>query len=756
MRDEDKTKEQLIRDLLELREENAALRREAPAGKSREDEERIKLALAASRMGVWEWDFRTGAVFWSPECYRILRVKHLDKTFAGLAGIVHPEDAPRLMASISRTMRDGSVYSEEVRFLLDSDEVRWVFIQGQIQHAPDGGEPVRLIGTIRDITERKQTEETLQRYQLLAEHSRDIILFIRKKDGRILEANKAAIEAYGFGREELLERTVHDLRAPMERDVTSEQIDHADAGGTLFETIHQRADGSIFPVEVSSRGASIGGVRTLVSMVRDITERKRIETALEKRLVALTQPFDETESLEFEELFNLDEIQKLQDQFAKAAGVASIITHVDGTPITHPSNFCRLCETIIRGTEEGRKNCYYSDSVIGRHNPTGPVVQPCLSGGLWDAGASITVGGRHIANWLIGQVRDETQRDDRMRAYARNIGADEESFMAAYREVPSMSRERFEEIAQALFTLAGQLSSMAYQNIQQARFITERKAIEDTLRRAHDELELRVQERTAEIQRANAELLSYASRLELVNRELQEFAFVASHDLAEPLRKIQAFGDRLRSKCQEPLGDEGCDYLKRMESAAKRMQSLLSALLSYSRVAGRVTPFKRVDLTRAAKEAITDLELSIERVGAKVEIEELPAIDAFPAQMRQLFQNLVGNALKYCRDGEKPHIQIQGSVGNNICRILVRDNGIGFDEQYLNVIFKPFQRLHGRSEYEGTGMGLAICRKIVERHGGSITARSAPGEGSTFIITLPTRQSDPVKVGRDKPAPTIP
>ncbi|HLP14757.1 MAG TPA: PocR ligand-binding domain-containing protein [Bacteroidota bacterium] len=181
------------------------------------------------------------------------------------------------------------------------------------------------------------------------------------------------------------------------------------------------------------------------------------------------------------DLFKLDEIQRIQDEFALATGVASIITYPDGTPFTAPSNFTNLCNNIIRKTELGCANCFKSDAVIGRFNPAGPIVQPCLSGGLWDAGASITVGGTHVGNWLIGQVRDETQTEQKMRAYARSIGADEESFMKAFEDVPSMSRQRFEYIARALFTLANQLSTTAFQNLQQARYISERKAIEQNL-----------------------------------------------------------------------------------------------------------------------------------------------------------------------------------------------------------------------------------------------------------------------------------
>jgi PAS domain S-box-containing protein len=243
------------------------------------------------------------------------------------------------------------------------------------------------------------------------------------------------------------------------------------------------------------------------------------------------------------------------------------------------------------------------------------------------------------------------------------------------------------------------------------------------------------------LKRAEQKLKAYTSRLELVNSELQEFAFVAAHDLQEPLRKIQAFGNRLRNKCEASLEEDGCDYLRRMESAANRMQTLLHGLLGYSRVATRAEAFVPVDLTRAASDAVSDLELTIELAEGKVEIDSLPVIDADPPQMQQLMQNLIGNALKYSREGIKPVIKIYGAVEGEICRIFVEDNGIGFDEKYLERIFKPFQRLHGRSAYEGIGMGLAICRKVVERHGGAITARSTPGQGSTFIVSLPIRQS---------------
>lgn len=237
-----------------------------------------------------------------------------------------------------------------------------------------------------------------------------------------------------------------------------------------------RSSGAYDVLAVQTRPGAVAVV------FRDVTERRRAEEALASRVRALTQPAVDVDQIAFEDLFDLDDLQHIQDMFAAATGVASIITRTDGTPICKPSRFCRLCSDIIRKTETGLRNCYHSDAMIGRYRPDGPVIQPCLSGGLWDAGASITVGGTHVANWLIGQVRDETQTEERMRQYAREIGADEGAVVEAFREVPTMSRERFGQVAETLFALANYLSATAYQNVLQARFIREREQAEAALR----------------------------------------------------------------------------------------------------------------------------------------------------------------------------------------------------------------------------------------------------------------------------------
>jgi len=288
-----------------------------------------------------------------------------------------------------------------------------------------------------------------------------------------------------------------------------------------------------------------------------------------KRLVTPTQPI-ETGGITFEELFNLDDVQRLQDEFAMATGVASIITHTDGAPLTAPSNFTYFCSEVIRKTEKGCANCFKSDSALGCYHPEGPIVQPCLSGGLWDAGAGITVGGHHIANWLIGQVRDETQTEEKMRWYAREIGADEVSFMKAFLEVPAMSFERFERIAKVLFTLANQMSATAYQTILQARYITERNKAVETLHLQTVELEHEVVAR----QMTQESLQEQAALLEEEIKKRQE-AQAELEELNESLeRRIQERTSELTEKNAEV--QRAYDDLKRVQAQLLQQDKMAS------------------------------------------------------------------------------------------------------------------------------------------------------------------------------------
>ena len=240
--------------------------------------------------------------------------------------------------------------------------------------------------------------------------------------------------------------------------------------------------------------------------------------------------------------------------------------------------------------------------------------------------------------------------------------------------------------------------------------------------------------------RAEEDLAGHAEALARSNEELAQFAYVASHDLQEPLRKIVAFGDRLRAHSGATLDEQAQDYLARMQNAGRRMGQLIESLLELSRVTTKGEKFETAHLNRIVSEVLVDLEARIQQTRGRVEVQSLPTLLADPLQMRQMFQNLIGNALKFHKENEPPVVRVSSHLGKDgFWEIHVQDNGIGFEEKYLSRIFRPFQCLHGRGEFEGSGMGLAICHKIVARHSGQITARSQPGIGSDFVVTLPAR-----------------
>jgi signal transduction histidine kinase len=237
------------------------------------------------------------------------------------------------------------------------------------------------------------------------------------------------------------------------------------------------------------------------------------------------------------------------------------------------------------------------------------------------------------------------------------------------------------------------------------------------------------------------ELKNYAAELERSNKELSDFAYIASHDLQEPLRKISIFSDRVL-EVKNSYNETQKGYLERMGKAASRMQTLIEDLLKLSQVTTKGEPFEKVDLGKIALEVIEDLDAKLQTTQGKISLGKLPRIEADPFQMRQLLQNLIENALKYHKEDTPPQVLLDSSFTTKTgWTINVKDNGIGLNEKFADRIFVPLERLHGMSAYEGTGIGLAICKKIISRHGGSIFVKSQEGQGATFTFTLPEIQS---------------
>lgn len=296
--------------------------------------------------------------------------------------------------------------------------------------------------------------------------------------------------------------------------------------------------------------------------------------------------------------------------------------------------------------------------------------------------------------------------------------------------------------AKFTFIISGIISSLLLLSLLVlARInIRNQNALRESLEQQNEKLTEQVQIRTNE-------LTIYSEELSRSNRELEDFAFVASHDLQEPLRKIRAFGDRLMSTYGQELDGKGVDYITRMKMAAERMSNLINDLLEFSRVTTRGNEFTDVNLTNLINEVMGDLEIAIEESNTEISIDDLPFIKGDKGQMYQLFLNLLSNAIKFRKLDTPPKISIhyqQIQANDELTGsleqwhlITLTDNGIGFEQEFADKIFVPFQRLHGRTEYKGTGIGLAVCRRIVERHGGTISAESELAKGAVFTLRIP-------------------
>ena len=419
--------------------------------------------------------------------------------------------------------------------------------------------------------------------------------------------------------------------------------------------------------------------------------------------------------ISFLDLFDLEEIQKLQDQFSAATGVASIITQVDGVPITRPSNFCRLCNDIIRKTPKGCANCYKSDAIIGKLNPGGPIVQTCMSGGLYDAGAGISVGGKHLANWLIGQVRDQTQTEEHMRKYARAIEADEDDVAEAFLEVTAMSFSQFEKIAQMLFTLANQLSRAAYESVLKARVIEENKRVERELRKMHN------------------------------IKSIGVLAGGIAHDFNNILTGLLGNIDLAKQGISDDHNSR--KYLNSSIEALERAKHLTAQLLTFSK--GGAPLLEVVDIRDVLRDSV-QFNLSGSNVKFSLEMpEDLWPVVADKEQMSQVIANLIINAreamfgggtlfidaMNVAADKVAPSLKLQG----DLVRFRFRDEGVGMSDDLMQKIFDPYFS----TKQAGSGLGLSIVHSIITRHNGRIYVDSILNKGTEFTIYVPASRSDP-------------
>ncbi|MEA5599437.1 PAS domain-containing protein [Rivularia sp. UHCC 0363] len=677
-----------------------AIERQRMEDALRESEQRWQLAVKGTNDGIWDWNVKTDQVFYSTRWKQMLGYEDEDikNNLDEWSNLVHPDDLDWVMQTIqSHFEKKTSFYTSEHRVRCKDGNYKWILDRGQALWDADEN-VVRMAGSHTDITERKLSEEQLrqseQRFQILARATNDTVWDWDLLTDRVWW-NDSVRTLFGYSAPTIENSTDwwHGHIHPEDKRRIVTDIFAAIKSSQSFwanEYRFLRADGTsayIFDRGYVVRDDTGQPVRMIGAMM-DITERKRVQEELIRQNLRSQLFADITlkirTSLQIDEILqtSVTEVQKLLNAdrvlilrvFADGSIKAVKEAVVPGLPVVYGQNIDDDCFS-REYLEKYRKGRIKAITDIEQAD-----IQPCHVKLLqrFDIKSNLVVP-IITQNQLWGLL------------------------IAHQCDRPRQWNEWETELLQQLADQIGIATSQA-------------KLLEQETRQREE--------------------------LTRSNEELQQFAFIASHDLQEPLRKITAFGDRLKATCENSLTDKGYDYLQRMQNAAERMQALIEDLLTLSRITTRAKPFVEVNLAQVTQEVLSDLEIRIAQTGAQIEVGNLPTIEADPLQMRQLLQNLIGNALKFHRKAEPPLIKIYSKTLTNkqlspdYYQIVVEDNGIGFDEKYLDRIFNVFQRLHGRTEYEGTGIGLAICRKIVERHQGTITATSEPGKGASFIVKL--------------------
>lgn len=540
--------------------------------------------------------------------------------------------------------------------------------------------------------------------------------------GRVLLWNQGATRLYGWSEAEVVGQQVHRLLGT-QGSISWEEIERIlrETGSWEGDLEQSRRDGT--PLIVTSRWIVLERLEdagmTILEVNRDVTDLRRT----------------------LQHLHFLTEASKL---LMSSLDYQEVLVQVARKAVPAIADWCRVdllkddgvvFPLVITHVDPEKVAWAYELNEKTPYDPDAPTGVPAV---LRERKAEFYP---HIPDELLVAV----SKDERELELARSIGFSsvitvplvlQERGVGAITLVTTETKRHYTPTDLAMAEELANRVSMAMENARIYRRLQEFSA----------NLEVMVAERTAALTASTNTLRQLNTELERSNQELQDFAYVASHDLQEPLRKIQAFGNLLEEEYGSALG-EGQTYLDRMRNAASRMQILINDLLAFSRITTKALPFSAVDLNVIAQEVVIDLEALMLVTKGSVKIDTLPIIEADPLQMRQLLQNLIGNGLKFHAPGVAPQVHVFAELLTDVqtqqeqCLLSIEDNGIGFDEKYLDRIFTVFQRLHARGEYEGTGIGLAVVRKIVERHGGSVTAQSAVGKGATFQVTLPVRQN---------------
>ncbi|MCF2148257.1 PAS domain-containing protein [Desmonostoc muscorum LEGE 12446] len=688
-----------------------AIERQRVENALKESEERCQLVLRGNNDGIWDWNVQNNQVFFSTRWKEMLGYEEdeISHDLDEWATRVHPDDMGFVRKAIAdHFAKITPFFISEHRIRCKDGTYKWVLNRGQAVW-DENGDVVRMTSCHTDITERKLAEEQLrqseERFQIVGRASNDILWDWDLQTDEVWW-NQAVQTLLGYSIEQIrfdVNWWYEQIHPDDRQRIGSETVALINSGEKFWSNEYRFRRGNGSYAYVFDRGYIIddhtGKPVRMIGAMMDISEK---QAALQERNRAQAE---------------------LQRQNMRSRLFANIALKIRQS--------LQIDEILQTSVVEVQKLLLADRVLILRLEPNGSFIalQEAVVPGL-----PVVMG---------QQITDFCFRDDYIERYRQG-------------RISSIRDTREADIQPCHFEFLQRFAIKA--NLVVPIFLKNQLwglliAHQCAHPREWTSWEIELLQQLADqigIALAQSQILEQETRqrqeLARSNKELQEFAFVASHDLQEPLRKIKTFGDRLKATCGDALTEQGRDYLERMQNAATRMQTLVEDLLTLSRVTTRAQPFVTVNLANIAQEVLSDLEVYVQQTGASIEIGELPTIKADPLQMRQLLQNLIGNALKFHRPQVPPAIKIYGNILNNqannisndshICQIVVEDNGIGFEEKYLDRIFNVFQRLHSNTEYNGTGIGLAICRKITERHHGTIAAQSQPGQGSKFFVTL--------------------
>lgn len=412
----------------------------------------------------------------------------------------------------------------------------------------------------------------------------------------------------------------------------------------------------------------------------------------------------EKQTIELKEVLDIGAVQSLMDDFYSLTNIGVAITDLHGEVLI-ATGWQDVCTKFHRINCATKKNCLESDIYLSENVEKGEFKEYKCKNNMWDISTPIFVCDQHVGNLFLGQFFyiDEEINVKVFEEQAVLYGFDNDSYLDALRRVPRWSRQKVKTVMDLYSKFAQIISKLLTSNLSLE------KSLEDNKKTIKE--------------------------LELSNKDLEQFAYVASHDLKEPLRMVSSYTQLLEKKYKNNLDDEADKYISFVTSGVQRMHCLITELLKYSRI-NKEKRLAIVDCNKIICEVMLDLAVAIEEKHAEIFYSSLPVIKANPTQVKQLFQNLIENAIKF-NNHEKPEISISSRYENGQWIFEVKDNGIGISPEYYSKIFSLFQRLHANNEYSGSGVGLAVSKKIVERSGGNIWVESEPGVGSTFYFTFP-------------------